>query len=88
MDNIEEFMLSSRLRLQQLQDQVNAQQLVIAWMLNRLDRAEPDPPPSLEFLLNQSLELSEGNASGEFVAVFDALAEDCVRFASLECKPR
>ncbi len=81
---IEDFMLKTGLQIQQLQGQVDAQQLVIAWLLNRLDRFEEGPSPSLNFLLHQSLALPEGRNSEEFLAVFDALAEDCVRFASVE----
>lgn len=88
MENINEFMLKSELRMQQLQDQIDAQQLVIAWLLNRLDRSAPGTSAALNFLLRQSLEMSETKNYSEFVAVFDALAEDCARFASLEHKPR
>lgn len=88
MSKLDEFMLLSRLQMQQMQDQIDAQQLVIAWMLNRLDRAEAGPSASLNFLLHQSLECSDGAKDGEFLAVFDDLAEDCARFASLERKPR
>jgi hypothetical protein len=88
MQNIDEFMEWSRLRMQQLQDQADAQQLVIAWLLSELDRVVPGMEPPANFLLGQSLELSEGARYEEYVAVFDALAEDSARFASLRHRPR
>ncbi|AKU21895.1 hypothetical protein [Massilia sp. NR 4-1] len=88
MRDIQEFMLTSELRMQQLQSQIDAQQLVIAWLLNQLDRARPETSTSINFLLRQSLALSEGANYEEFVAVFDALAEDCARFSSAEHKQR
>ncbi|MBC7857989.1 MAG: hypothetical protein H7Z39_04255 [Burkholderiaceae bacterium] len=87
MEKIEEFMLTTRLQMQQLQDQIDAQQLVIAWLLSQLDRAVPGIDSPAKFLLNQSLALREGK-NGELVAVFDALAEDSALFASLRGNPR
>lgn len=69
--------------MQQLQDQVDAQQLVIAWLLNQVDRLTPDRErPSPEFLLGQSLALSDDPKFAEYIDVFDALAETSIQFDS------
>lgn len=83
MDKLEEFKVSTEIRMQQLQDQVDAQQLVIAWLLSQLDYLAPDrEPPGPRFLLGQSLALSDNPKYTEYNAVFDDLAEASSRFVS------
>lgn len=87
MEKIEELMLATRIKMQQLQDQIDAQHIVIAWLLADRDRLAPEGDSAANFLINQSMMLTESVKSDELLAVFDALAEDVARFASPRDNP-
>jgi hemerythrin len=83
MDKLAEFMLRTDLRFQQLQDQLDAQQLVMAWLLSHLQDTDVFQPDQVrQFLYDQSNELADSPKFEEFVAAIDALFEDFVRLSS------
>ena len=89
MDKFEDFMLKTEVQIRQLHDELDAQTLVIAWLMTELDRVAPDAePPSRHFLLGQSLNLTDDPKFSEYVALFDALSQHYARFASLRRRPR
>jgi hypothetical protein len=84
MENIENFMLWTKARFEQMQDTVDAQQLVMAWLLSQLEHTEGFETDRIrEFLLNQSMELVGSPKHGNYVAVIDSLFEDLASFSSL-----
>lgn len=88
MEKLHEFMLRTEVRLQQLQEQIDAQRLVMAWLLSHLQETGSFPPGEVErFLYEQADQLVDSPKLGEFVAVIDSLFEDFARFASRRRKP-
>lgn len=83
MEKLEEFILVTNLRFQQLQDQIDTQTMVIAWLLSNLDETEHfHPSKNRDFLIGQSAELT-GEKHEESVAIFAALLDDSDHYTSL-----
>lgn len=83
MDKLDEFMVWTKARFEQLQDQVDAQQMIIGWLLSQLEETEYfDPDLVRGFLYHQADELADSPKFREYVAVIDSLFEDVVRLSS------
>jgi hypothetical protein len=84
--DLDRFRIETLAHIRQLQQQIDAQQLVIAWLMARDDPSADGPRTS--FLLHQSLELADNPNFLEYGPVFDALFEDSERFVALSGRRR